>query len=86
MPSRAQNSRMVAKPLSILVIDDNAARASIIEAGLRDSNPREWVRRVNQEHLERRGIGRLNVAGSADTPVISGRRMAGFERKARGMR
>jgi response regulator NasT len=27
---------MVAKPLSILVIDDNAARASIIEAGLRD--------------------------------------------------
>ena len=27
---------MFAKPLSILVIDDNAARASIIEAGLRD--------------------------------------------------
>jgi response regulator NasT len=27
---------MVAKPLSILVIDENAARASIIEAGLRD--------------------------------------------------
>ncbi len=27
---------MVAKPFSILVIDDNAARASIIEAGLRD--------------------------------------------------
>lgn len=27
---------MVVKPLSILVIDDNAARASVIEAGLRD--------------------------------------------------
>ena len=57
-----------------------------IIAGLAGSNPRTWVRVINREHLERRGIGRLVVAGSPAHPVISGHRFTDWERRGRGTR
>ena len=57
-----------------------------IVASLAGSSPAAWVRRVNHDYLERRGIGRLVVAGTPGRPVISGRRFDDRERRGRGRR
>ncbi len=54
-----------------------------IIAGLAGSSPAAWVRRVNREHLERHGIGRLMMAGVPGRPVITGRRFDDRERRGR---
>jgi hypothetical protein len=57
----------------------------IIE-GLAKTDVHAWVRSINSTHLERRGIGRLTIAGSSDHPVVSGRRFTDRERRGRGNR